>query len=473
MQTSKVWARGALCTVLLMGASVFWQAQAPPQFKADMQMSGGGSNMQGKIYFSGGKMRMEMAMGGQNQVMIVDPTKKVTYMLMPADEMYMEMNANAPGPMKPPKVEAMDPANPCSSEGVTACKKLGTETVNGYASEKWEFIQEGKKSTAWIATKLRLPIKTVAADGTSVEFRNIVEGAQPANLFVVPPGYEKMDMGGMGAMMGMGGIGGMSGMGGMAGMAGMSDSSDQDDTEVDADSDTASEPGSIWEEGKGWVMNITITAKGAKEDRNQYGVSNETITVKCKASSPLGYGAPGGPGMAGPTWTHMPAAGLGSPEASAKPITYTAEWERQGILRVNMGCQGEASGNSTTTTITKGKTESKGSMTAMPTDLSISGALIISPDLDSYKFIVMVQTNKDGIEQITEKLEDHCDAKNNTTKNSTENRTVSLKQFEIEDLPLPSSRTALTGTKTMPWPADFSPFQIDMEATVQWNIAPF
>lgn len=198
MLRTSVWAQRISVFLLLMGVSVSVQAQAPPQFKADMQMSGSGSNIQGKIYFSGGKMRMEMAMEGQNQVMIIDPAKKVVYMLMPAEEMYMEMNANAPGPMKPPKVEAMDPANPCSSEGVTACKKLGTEIVNGYASEKWELTQERQKYTAWIAVKLRIPIKTVAADGTSMEFRNIVEGAQPANLFVVPSGYEKMDMGGMG-----------------------------------------------------------------------------------------------------------------------------------------------------------------------------------------------------------------------------------------------------------------------------------
>lgn len=212
MPKNSCWFRIPVCLVMLWGVTVFLRAQAPPQFKADMQMSGGGSNMQGKVYFSGGKVRMEMDMEGHNQAMIVDPAKSVLYMLMPEDKMYMEMSANAPGPMKTPKVEAMDPANPCGSKGITTCKKIGTETVNGYASEKWEFLQEGQKYTAWIATKLRIPIKTMGADGTAMEFRNIVEGEQPANLFVVPAGYEKMDMGGMGGM-----------MGGMEGMPGKSD----------------------------------------------------------------------------------------------------------------------------------------------------------------------------------------------------------------------------------------------------------
>ena len=137
MPRNSNWSWMAVFFVMLMGVAVSVKAQAPPQFKADMLMSGpGGMNMQGKLYFSGGKMRMEMGMGGRNSIMIMDPVKKVAYMVMPEEEMYMEMNANAPGPMKPPKVDAMDPANPCGSAGVTACKKLGTETVNGYASEK-------------------------------------------------------------------------------------------------------------------------------------------------------------------------------------------------------------------------------------------------------------------------------------------------------------------------------------------------
>ena len=197
---------------LVVGLAALWamaypaHAQAPGPFKADLQMSGGRTpgNMQAKIFFSSGKVRMEMAMGGQNQVMISDTAKSVLYMVMPADKMYMEMNAHAPGPMRTPKVDSVDPANPCSNTVITSCKKLGTETVNGYATEKWEFKQASETVTAWVSTKLRFPIKSVTSDGLTVEFRNIVEGEQPATLFTVPAGFEKMDMGGM--MRGMGGM---------------------------------------------------------------------------------------------------------------------------------------------------------------------------------------------------------------------------------------------------------------------------
>ena len=208
MSKGSRWLWVFVCFGVLVGTDGYLRAQPPPQFKADMQMSGGRNNMSGKIYLSSGKMRMEMAMPGQGrvQVMIADPAKSVVYMIMAEEKMYLEMRGGAMGPLAPPKVESMDPANPCANTGLTSCKKIGTETVNGYETEKWEFTQDGQKHTAWVSTKLRMPVKSVMANGPAVEFRNIVEGAQPANLFVVPDGYEKMDMGGMGDPGGLGGM---------------------------------------------------------------------------------------------------------------------------------------------------------------------------------------------------------------------------------------------------------------------------
>ena len=463
--------------LFLMGVAIFLRAQAPPQFKADMQMSGpGGGTMNGKMYVGGTKVRMELGMGGMSQIMIVDISKKIVYTLMPDQKMYMEMPTDSPGSMRAPKMNPMDPANPCTTAGVTICKRLGTETVNGYPAEKWELKIDGQQMTAWIGTKLRLPIKTQGTDGSTMEFRNIVEGAQPANLFVVPAGYQKMDMGGMGAMMGMGG---------MAGMAGMSDASDQDDAEEDeedteADEEatkdwdgTISEPASKWEEGKGWVMNVTITAKGTKEDRTQIEVTNVMLTVKYTASIPLNLGQPGasaGVERAGPVWSYMPSVGMGYAAANAKPVTYTAEWEYQSVRKYNTGCP--MPGKSTVTSTTRGKVEAKGSMAAPPVQLIAGGALTIGPDLRTYGFMVSVMGGE-GSEQTTTSEVDHCAG--NATKTETrppEESRVDFNQIDIEDQPLPSSRKALTGTKTIPWPFSVRPLRMDTQATVQWNITP-
>jgi hypothetical protein len=42
-----------------------------------------------------------------------------------------------------------------------------------------------------------MPIKTVTADGTVVEFTNFKEGPQEAKLFEIPAGYRKFDIGAM------------------------------------------------------------------------------------------------------------------------------------------------------------------------------------------------------------------------------------------------------------------------------------
>src|SRR3990172_9573022 len=125
-------AQNIILLLFLMGLSVLLRAQAPPQFKADMQMSGpGGGIMNGKVFFGGYKVRMELDMGGVKQITIMDISKKIVYMLMPDEKMYMEMPTNSPGSMRAPTVDPMDPANACATSEVTACKRIGSETVNG------------------------------------------------------------------------------------------------------------------------------------------------------------------------------------------------------------------------------------------------------------------------------------------------------------------------------------------------------
>ena len=196
----------ACIALVVLSASAVAQSWAGiPQFSADMKMSGRGSeNMGGKIFFGGQKTRFEMSAGGHDVIMISDAAKKVSYMVMPQQHMYMEMSAGA-GPMRGrgprmPDAKPLDPSNPCSAEPDMSCKKVGSETVNGRSCDKWEFTSKSdpsKNHTAWIDQKLHFPIKNVGAAGDVWELQNVAEGPQPASLFEVPAGYQKMDMGGM------------------------------------------------------------------------------------------------------------------------------------------------------------------------------------------------------------------------------------------------------------------------------------
>src|SRR4051812_33183816 len=174
-------------------------------FSADMKMTGKqGMDSTGKMYFSGESkhVRMEMSMHGHNAIIIVDSSNAAnpkSTMLMPEQKMYMEMSAYGAGPgmkQRSPQVRVYDPTNPCAGLDGTTCKKVGTETVNGYPCDKWEFT--GKENqTVWVSQQLHFPIKTVTQDGTTIEFTNIKQGPQDASLFTVPSGYQKMDMGAM------------------------------------------------------------------------------------------------------------------------------------------------------------------------------------------------------------------------------------------------------------------------------------
>lgn len=177
-------------------------AQAPSQFSADMIMHSQRGDMNGKMFYAGKKIRMDMQSPGGSVSNITDITAKKNYMLMHDGRMYMEHDLDQPYPIgrgpRTPVVREFDPANPCANRSDMTCKKVGSETVNGRDCDKWEFSKGGKlEETNWIDKKLHVPVKSLHSDGTSWGLQNIKEGVQPAALFEIPAGYQKFDMGGM------------------------------------------------------------------------------------------------------------------------------------------------------------------------------------------------------------------------------------------------------------------------------------
>ncbi|MGH9521648.1 MAG: DUF4412 domain-containing protein [Terriglobales bacterium] len=202
--------RFALATIVTSFLAITALAQIPtgiPQFSADMKSTGRGGPggaMNGKIYFGDKKMRFDMNMGGREQFMIHDMASQTSYMVMPQQKMYMEFNSamgrgRGPG-ARMNDIKPVDPSNPCAADPNYTCKKEGTEEVNGRSCDKWVFTNKSNPSdtrTVWVDQKLHFPIKTQSTEGDTWELTNIQEGSQPASLFEVPSGYQKMDMGGM------------------------------------------------------------------------------------------------------------------------------------------------------------------------------------------------------------------------------------------------------------------------------------
>lgn len=202
--------RAVLCALLVVAPAFAFQMPVP--FSADMTTTSahGNLNITGKIYFSLPSMRMEVNNAGQakssgptggKSIIIVDSAAKKMYMVMADKHMYMEFSTDQDSPMtqRMPNVQDMlKSGNMCAGHEGATCKKVGTESVNGRACDKWEMSDKtGKVETFWVDQKLHFPIKLAVGDTTTV-YTNINEGAQDASLFKVPAGLQRIDAGSTG-----------------------------------------------------------------------------------------------------------------------------------------------------------------------------------------------------------------------------------------------------------------------------------
>lgn len=165
-----------------------------------------------KVYSTPTMERREMSEGGQQMIAITRHDKKVVWNLMPEEKMYMEMPIGQSASNKDEKTD------------LAAYKieqtPMGQETINGIVMNKGKMIMTGKDGSKmggfmWttkegIIAKLdALSVEQGKKDRFKLEAQNLKIGKQPANLFEIPKGFEKMDMGAMGAMEGMGDMGNM------------------------------------------------------------------------------------------------------------------------------------------------------------------------------------------------------------------------------------------------------------------------
>ena len=154
-------------------------------FSADMVSTTKDGTFTGKIFVTKEKTRMEMSQA----ITITRMDKKIVWMLMPEEKMYMEQ------PLKPQNVVASKEKVP----GEIERKYLGTETVDGKKTEKYKIVYKVENQReavfSWIDTASGFPIKTSAEDGSwTVEYKNLKTGKQPNTLFEIPAGNKKVSI---------------------------------------------------------------------------------------------------------------------------------------------------------------------------------------------------------------------------------------------------------------------------------------
>jgi hypothetical protein len=180
-----------LLFALLLPAMTAFAAGKQPEFSATLMINEGGVKTDARMHYSKDKQRMEMqdeSLGGKS-VVITRLDRKLIWVLLPAQKMYME----TPISQQKSNPLGLDP------DSITKRERIGKETLDGHPCVKEKVTtKEADGSTEsmyyWEATDLGWPIKAEAIDGSwSYTYKAIKTGRQDPSLFEVPKGYTKMD----------------------------------------------------------------------------------------------------------------------------------------------------------------------------------------------------------------------------------------------------------------------------------------
>lgn len=183
-------------------------------FTADAKLETAEHTIDSRIYFSGGRLRDEIDVGGQSIVYISRADLGTIWMLMPAGNMnmYMEM----------PYGESSEQVQEFR---LVEREVVGEETVNGMATTKHRVVYEANGGRyggfTWfnednIAVRAFMVTETGGEQQRiRFEMSNLEVGPVDAALFELPEGAQKLDLSALG-----GGFGGALSGGGAGGEAG-------------------------------------------------------------------------------------------------------------------------------------------------------------------------------------------------------------------------------------------------------------
>jgi outer membrane lipoprotein-sorting protein len=164
------------------------------EYSADQVAGSEGGTVKSRVFHAPGKQRMDMEEGGGKQFIITRADRKLLWIVMPEQKMYMEKS------LEEGKKERRDLTD-CSFTQ----KAAGKDTVNGIDAAKSEIeVSCPDKSeysgTMWtskegIMVKMDAVAKGKGSKGRfRMELKNLKIGKQDPKLFEVPTGYERIRM---------------------------------------------------------------------------------------------------------------------------------------------------------------------------------------------------------------------------------------------------------------------------------------
>ena len=183
--------------LFLLFVTIHCWADAPPvpqvEFSAESVTESGGVILQEKIYYAPGMLRKELAVPHGKQIEITRLDKKVAWLLMTEEHIYLERALAAGG------------------EGTQAGMNfeqtaVGEEPVNGIPTTKYKAVatqSDGRTLSGYVwSTKEGITVKMdLVSDGTPathlvMEYKNLQIGKQTPSLFEIPSGYRKFSLSG-------------------------------------------------------------------------------------------------------------------------------------------------------------------------------------------------------------------------------------------------------------------------------------
>lgn len=207
------WCANRLRTILVLltfaaSTLVFAPARAQ-EFSADVTTldAEGQFSAAGKLSVSSGKVHFETP-DVPNAFFLVRNNPNGAYLIRPAQRVFMDAGQSSRVILL---FVSVNPDDPCAQwlamnklaritdqnsqqEPQWRCDPVGSEMIGGRNTVRFQAVTlDGRRRTGWIDPLLRFPLKIAAEDGTTFELRNIVEEAQPASRFEIPPGFIKFD----------------------------------------------------------------------------------------------------------------------------------------------------------------------------------------------------------------------------------------------------------------------------------------
>lgn len=173
--------RLGVCSFFVLNCLSAIAQNTPQPLSSDFIFTAEGSRSTGRIYFSWPYYRHD----SEGMRVITNYSTKVSYVIFLDKRQYFETRAGE---------YTFDAQNPCALRPDLTCKKIGPETVNGRACDKWETMDKknGRPGSVCVDQELHFPIIIHHTDGTTFEYVNIKAGPQPSSVFEIPDGYRKV-----------------------------------------------------------------------------------------------------------------------------------------------------------------------------------------------------------------------------------------------------------------------------------------